>query len=95
VNSEELAAKKSLLLARSSFYRMTLAHEAALLRESLDWRRLARSATSQPARPFLLGALALLAGRKRIAGLVGLAARALMLIKVVRAVGQMVGRRRA
>ena len=82
-----LADRKALLLTRSSLYRLTLARDAQALRESLQWRNLASSAASAgPMRPLLFGALMLLAGRSRIAAVVGLATRALMLVKAARVV---------
>ncbi|HEX7403386.1 MAG TPA: hypothetical protein VF287_05190, partial [Usitatibacter sp.] len=60
---ELLADRKALLLARSSLYRLSLARETELLRESLRWRNLASSATHSGAlRPLAFGALMLLAG---------------------------------
>jgi len=89
-----LADRKGLLLARSSLYRLTLARDAQLLRESLQWRNLASSAThSGAARPLLFGALMLLAGRSRLGAIVGLATRALMLVKAASAVIGMLRRR--
>ncbi len=89
-----LPDRKALLLARSSLYRLTLARDAQRLRESLQWRNLASSATHSGAgRPLLFGALMLVAGRSRLAALVGLATRAVMLVKAARAVIGMMGRK--
>ena len=94
-DSKPLADRKALLLARSSLYRLTLARDAQLLRESLQWRNLASSATSSGAvRPLLFGALMLVAGRSRLSALVGLAARAVMLVKGARAVFGMMRKKR-
>lgn len=85
--SEMLAARKSLLVARSSLDRLTMVREVDALREGLQWRRVgAAMATSAPVRPVILGALVLLAGRKRIAKAIGLATQAIMLVKLVGAV---------
>ncbi len=85
-DSKSLAGQKALLLARSSLHRLTLARDAQALRESLQWRNLASSATSSGAlRPLLFGALMLVAGRSRLSALVGLATRAVMLVKAGRA----------
>jgi hypothetical protein len=78
---EELAARKSLLLARSSIHRLELAQEAVALRESLQWRRLAGAV---PMRPVLFAALALLAGRTRLAKMAGWATSAITLVRLVR-----------
>jgi hypothetical protein len=95
-SSALLARRKALLLARSSLYRLTLAREAELLRQSLAWRNLASSAASStPVRPLLLGALMLFVGRSRIASLVGFATRALAVVKVVQAVRGFASRRKA
>lgn len=80
-----LADRKALLLARSSLHRLQLSHEADALRESLNWRNLASSAASSGAmRPLAIGAIILIAGRKRISSLVRLATGAIMVVKVVR-----------
>jgi hypothetical protein len=82
-----LADRKALLVARSSLYRLTLARDMQGLRESLRPRNLASSATSSGAlRPLLFGALTLVAGRSRVGAVVGLATRALMLVKAAQAV---------
>ena len=89
-----LADRKALLLARSSLHRLTLARDALALHKSLQWRNLASSAThSGAARPLLYGALMLLAGRSRLSALVGLATRAVMLVKAARVVMGMVRRK--
>jgi hypothetical protein len=93
-DSKPLADQKALLLARSSLYRLKLARDALVLRESLQWRHLASSATSSGmVRPLLFGALMLVAGRSRLSTLVGLATRAVMLVKGARAMMGMVHRR--
>jgi hypothetical protein len=95
-SQEDLAARKSLLLARSALYRLTLARETVALRESLDWRRVGSAAAgSLPVRPLIVGALILVAGRKRIASLLRLATQAIMLVKVFRAVREMAARGKA
>jgi hypothetical protein len=82
-----LAQRKTLLLARSSLYRLTLAREADVLRESLHWRNVLSSAAHSGAwRPLALAALLLVAGRGRIAGFLRLATRALAVAKLVQAV---------
>jgi hypothetical protein len=83
---ELLADRKALLLARSSLYRLSLARETGLLRESLRWRNLASSATHSGAlRPLAFGALMLLAGRSRVARILGLAMRIIAIVKTVQA----------
>ncbi len=87
MNRRELAERKALLVARSSLYRLTLARDAGSLRESLQWRSVLSSAAHSGSwRPLALAALLLVAGRGRIAGYVGLAARALAVVRMVRAV---------
>jgi hypothetical protein len=84
---ELLAERKALLLARSSLYRLALAHEADLLRQSFTLRNLASSATGAGAlKPLIFGALLLVAGRSRIARLLGLATRVIAVVKMVQAV---------
>jgi hypothetical protein len=78
---EELAARKSLLLARSSIHRLELERDAVELREALQWRRLA---SAVPVRPVLFTALALIAGRTRLAKLAGWATSAITLMRLVR-----------
>jgi hypothetical protein len=93
-DSSPLADRKALLVARSSLYRLMLARDAQALRESLQPRNLASAATSSGAlRPLLFGALTLLAGRSRVGAIVGLATRALMLVKAAQAVIGMVRRK--
>jgi hypothetical protein len=88
--SELLAQRKALLLARSSLYRLALAHEADLLRQSLQWRNLASSARSATGlRPLIFGALLLVAGRSRIARIVGVATRVIAVVKTVQAIRAM------
>ncbi len=89
-DSNPLVGRKALLVARSSLYRLTLARDARLLRESLEWRNLASSA---PLRPLLFGALMLVAGRSRISALVRLATGAIMLVKAAQAVFGMARRK--
>ncbi|HEX7559981.1 MAG TPA: hypothetical protein VF386_12330 [Usitatibacter sp.] len=83
---ELLADRKALLLARSSLYRLSLAREGELLRESLRWRNLASSARHSGAlRPLVFGALLLMAGRSRLARVLGVAARIIAIMKTVQA----------
>ena len=92
---ELLAERKALLLARSSLYRLSLAREAGVLRESLRWRNLASSATHAGAlRPLIFGALMLMAGRSRLARVLGLATRIIAIVKTVQAL-RGVARRKA
>jgi hypothetical protein len=85
--SELLAQRKALLLARSSLHRLALEHEADLLRQSLQWRNLASSARSSTGlRPLIFGALLLVAGRRRIAGILGVATRVIAVVKTVQAI---------
>jgi hypothetical protein len=94
-DSTPLADRKALLVARSSLYRLMLARDAEVLRESLQPRNLASAATSSGAlRPLLFGALTLMAGRSRVGAIVGLATRALMLVKAAQAVIGMMRRKR-
>ncbi|MGZ5038740.1 MAG: hypothetical protein ACXWG1_02980 [Usitatibacter sp.] len=87
MNRRELAERKALLLARSSLYRLTLARDMTTLHESLHWRNLLASARHSGSwRPLALGALLLVVGRGRIGGIIGIAARALAVVKMVRAV---------
>src|SRR5471032_2806902 len=82
--SELLAERKTLLLARSALYRLALARESDLLRQSLNLRNLASSVTGAGAlRPLVFGALLLVAGRSRIARLLGVAARIIAIVKTV------------
>jgi hypothetical protein len=93
--SELLAGRKVLLLARSSVYRLELARESDLLRQSLQWRNLASSAKGSGAvKPLIFGALMLVAGRSRIARLLGVAARIIAIVKTVQAL-RGVARRKA
>ena len=92
--SELLARRKALLLARSSLHRLALAHEADLLRQSLQWRNLASSATSATGlRTLIFGALMLVAGRSRIARILGVATRVIAVVKMVQAVRGMARKR--
>ena len=85
--SQLLAQRKALLLARSSLHRLALAHEADLLRQSLRWRNLASSARSASGlRPLIFGALMLVAGRSRIARILGVATRVIAVVKTVQAI---------
>ncbi len=94
-DSSPLADRKALLVARSSLYRLMLARDAEVLRESLQPRNLASAATSSGAlRPLLFGALALVAGRSRVGAIVGLATRALMLVKAAQVVIGLMRRKR-
>jgi hypothetical protein len=86
---EELAARKALLLARSSMYRLQVVHEVQALRESLSPRRMA---SSIPLRPVAFGILAFLASRSRFARIAGWAARGLMALRLVRRVRGLVSR---
>jgi hypothetical protein len=88
---DDLAARKSLLLARSSMHRLQLTHEMQVLRESLTPRRIA---SAIPLRAVALGLLAFIASRTRFASIAGWAARALMVLRVVRSVRGMVARGR-
>src|SRR5258705_13092374 len=84
-DSSPLADRKALLVARSSLYRLMLARDAEVLRESLQPRNLASAATSSGAlRPLLFGALTLVAGRSRVGALRGLATPAPVLVKAGR-----------
>jgi hypothetical protein len=84
---ERLAQRKALLLARSSLHRLALAHETDLLRQSLQWRNLASSARSATGlRPLIFGALMLVAGRSRIARILGVATRVIAVMKMVQAI---------
>ncbi len=86
MNRQELAERKSLLLARSSLHRLTLARDVGSLRESLHWRNMLSSAAHSGVwRPLALAALLLVVGRRRIAGFLGLATRAVAVAKFVQA----------
>src|SRR5258705_2237759 len=94
-DSSPLADRKALLVASSSLYRLMLARDAEVLRESLQPRNLASAATSSGAlRPLLFGALTLVAGRSRVGAIVGLATRALMLVKAAQVVIGLMRRKR-
>lgn len=76
---EELAARKQLLLARSTLHRLELQHGARSLRRSLVAPKTALAiAASPPGRKLLLSALVLLAGRGRASRLL----RGAMLVTV-------------
>lgn len=83
---EALAARKQLLVARSSLHRLQLVHEARMLRRSLITPRSIYSiAASAPVRPLLFSALLFVAGRTRFARLIRGAMIVLTVVKVVRA----------
>jgi hypothetical protein len=93
---ELLRERKALLLARSSLYRLELAREADLLRQSLEWRNLASSAKSAGMiRPLIVGALILVTGRSRLAKILALATRVLAVVKMVQGVREIARRRKA
>jgi hypothetical protein len=70
-----LALRKQVLVARSAMLRLQLEHDAAMMRESLRLPRLASAATGSPRAISALLALAtLVAGRRRIGRWIGLAA---------------------
>ena len=83
---EALAARKQLLVARSTLYRLQLVHESDALRRSLTTPRgIFSIATSAPVRPLLFSALLFVAGRSRFARLVRGAMMVLTVVKVLRA----------
>ena len=83
---EVLAARKQLLVARSTLCRLQLVHESHALRRSLTTPRgIFSIATSAPVRPLLFSALLLVAGRSRFARLLRGAMMVLTVIKIVRA----------
>ena len=83
---ESLAARKQLLVAQSTLYRLQLVHESRVLRRSLFTPRTALSvATSAPVRPLIFSALLLVVGRGRLARLIRGAMMILTVVKVVRA----------
>lgn len=76
---EEIAARKQLLLARSTLHRLELQQGARSLRGSLAAPKTAFAiAASPPGRKLLLSALVLLAGRGRVSRLL----RGAMLVTV-------------
>lgn len=82
-----LAARKHLLVARSSLYRLKMQQELGTLRESLRWSRAgAALATSPPARSLLFGLIVLILGRRRLGRLIWGAGRAILLLKLARGV---------
>jgi hypothetical protein len=84
VNSalELLALRKEVLVARAALQRLQVRREIEVIREDLRWpRALVAIAASRPARSALLGALVVLAGRGRLARLVGAAAAVTAIVK--------------
>ena len=80
---EILALRKQLLLARSSLYRLRIAHDLATVREGLRWPRVGMAVAASPsARSALLGLLVLIAGETPVTRLLRGAALALVLAKL-------------
>lgn len=87
------ALRKQVLLARSSLYRLRIAHELAAVQESLRSPRVGMAlATSPPARSALLAVLVLVAGRGRVARLLRAAALVLGLAKLAGSVATFIKR---
>jgi hypothetical protein len=85
VNSRQelLALRREVLVARSSLQRLKIGRHADALRESLQWSRALRAATSTPqGRSLLFGVLLLMTGSGRLARMVRMAAAALAVAKL-------------
>ena len=84
---EDLARDKELLIRRSELARLQLRRQAHVLRGSLHWKRVARSAvTTSLSRRVALGLVISLAGARRTARLVMFAGRALIAARLARAI---------
>ncbi len=80
---ELLALRREVLVARSSLQRLKIGRDVDALRESLQWPRALRAATSTPqARSLLFGMLLLVTGSGRLARVVRMAAAALAIAKL-------------
>ncbi len=81
--ADNLALRKQVLLARSAMLRLKAVHEADAVRERLRWPRAVTAiAASSRGRSALFGLLMLLAGRGRLARLVGGAAAIVAVVKL-------------
>ena len=83
---EELAARKELLLARSSLHRLRLQHEARELRRSITTPRgVLAMATAPAVRPLLFSALLVVVGGRRLSRLLQGALAGLAIAKAIHA----------
>jgi hypothetical protein len=80
---DDLAARKQLLIARSTLARLQVQSELLGLRESVSWTRIGlKAATSAPVRSALFGLAVSRLGHNRMARLLGLASRVILIAKM-------------
>lgn len=80
---DDLAARKQLLIARSTLARLQMQSELLGLRESVSWTRIGlKAATSAPVRSALFGLAVSRLGHNRMARLLGLASRVILIAKM-------------
>lgn len=80
---EQLALRKALLQTDSVLYRRKILQELHAVRASLDWRQEGmKAATSLPARPILFSLALRCLGHGRLARLLAVAGRVMLLAKV-------------
>jgi hypothetical protein len=85
--TEELALRKQLLVARSALCRLKIRREAGALREGLTWRNAATAvANSSPARAAAFDLVLEGLGRDRMSRALAFASRALMVARITRMV---------
>jgi hypothetical protein len=80
---DELAARKQLLIARSTLTRLQIQSELLGLRDSVSWTRIGlRAATSAPVRSAMFGLALSRLGHNRMARLLGLASKVILAAKM-------------
>jgi len=80
---DDLAAHKQLLIARSTLMRLHLQSELLGLRESVSWTKIGlKAATSAPVRSALFGLAVSRLGHNRMARLLGLASKVILVAKM-------------
>lgn len=80
---DELAARKQLLIARSTLARLQLKSELLSMRESISWTSIGlKAATSAPVRSALFGLAVSRLGHNRMARLLGLASKVILVAKM-------------
>jgi hypothetical protein len=80
---DDLAARKQLLIARSTLARLQMQSDLLGLRESVSWTRIGlKAATSAPVRSALFGLALSRLGDNRVASLLGLASKAILFAKM-------------
>jgi hypothetical protein len=81
--SELLAQRKQLLLARSSLGRLQIQHQLTNVYASVSWTRIGiKAATSLPVRSALFGLAVSRLGHNRVAQLIALASKAVLFAKI-------------